>query len=164
MVSDQTRNDIWQELLDSDRLVRYYEALANHYQRKHSLTLLLLGMGAASSFAAILDLFPDVVQLIASALVGIVAVWMFIADYAKKAAVAHDIGFQCRRLDVGWKELWAAVERIDEAEARRRLGDLSNQMNIATRRSSDAGIVDNRRLNKKSKALAFKTVQERYAT
>lgn len=164
MVSDQTRNDIWQELLDSDRLVRYYEALANHYQRKHSLTLLLLGMGAASSFAAILDLFPDVVQLIASALVGIVAVWMFIADYAKKAAVAHDIGFQCRRLDVGWKELWAAVERIDEAEARRRLGDLSNQMNIATRRSSDAGIVDNRRLNKKSKALAFKTVQQRYAT
>lgn len=164
MVSDQTRNDIWQELLDSDRLVRYYEALANHYQRKHSLTLLLLGMGAASSFAAILDLFPDVVQLIASALVGIVAVWMFIADYAKKAAVAHDIGFQCRRLDVGWKELWAAVERIDEAEARRRLGDLSNQINIATRRSSDAGIVDNRRLNKKSEALAFKTVQQRYAT
>lgn len=164
MVSDQTRNDIWQELLDSDRLVRYYEALANHYQRKHSLTLLLLGMGAASSFAAILDLFLDIVQLIASALVGIVAVWMFIADYAKKAAVAHDIGFQCRRLDVDWKELWAAVERIDEAEARRRLGDLSNQINIATRRSSDAGIVDNRRLNKKSKALAFKTVQQRYAT
>ena len=164
MVSDQTRNDIWQELLDSDRLVRYYEALANHYQRKHSLTLLLLGMGAASSFAAILDLFPDIVQLIASALVGIVAVWMFIADYAKKAAVAHDIGFQCRRLDVGWKELWAAVERIDEAEARRRLGDLSNQINIATRRSSDAGIVDNRRLNEKSEALAVKTVQQRYAT
>lgn len=164
MVSDQTRNDIWQELLDSDRLVRCYEALANHYQRKHSLTLLLLGMGVASSFAAILDLFSGVVQLIASALVGIVAVWMFIADYAKKAAVAHGIGFQCRRLDVGWKELWAAVERIDEAEARRRLGDLSKQMNIATQRSGDAGIVDNRRLNEKSEALAFKTVRERYAT
>ena len=163
MVSDQTRNDIWQELLDSDRLVRYYEALANRYQRLHSLTLLLLGVSAASSFAAILDLFPDVVQLFASALVGITAVWMFIADYAKKAAVAHVISFQCRRLDLDWKDLWAAVESIDEAEARRRLGDLSNQMNIATQRSSDAGIVDNRRLNEECEALAFKTVQERYA-
>ena len=34
--------DIWQDLLDSDRLVRYYEALASHYRRKHSFTLLLL--------------------------------------------------------------------------------------------------------------------------
>lgn len=163
MVSDQTRNDVWQELLDSDRLVRYYEALADHYQRKHLFTLRLLGVGAASSFAAFLDLFPGVVQLVASVLIGIVAVWMFIADYAKKAAVAHDIGFQCRRLDVQWKDLWADVERIDEAEARQRLIDLSNQMNIATQRSGDAGIVDNRRLNEKSEALAFKTVQERYA-
>ena len=163
MVSDQTRNDVWQELLDSDRLVRYYEALANQYQRKHLLTLLLLGVGAASSFAAFLNLFPEVIQLVASALVGIVAVWMFIADYAKKAAVAHDIGFQCRRLDVQWKDLWAAVERIDEEEARQRLSELSNQMNIATQRSGDAGLVDNRRLNEKSEALAFKTVQERYA-
>lgn len=164
MVSEQTRSDIWQELLDSDRLVRYYEALANHYQRKHSCTLLLLGVGAASSFAAILDLFPNFVQLGASALVGIVAVWMFIADYAKKAAVAHDISFQCRRLDVQWKDLWAAVERIDEPEARQRLGDLANQMNSATQKSGDAGIVDNRRLNEKSEALAFKTVQARYAS
>lgn len=163
MVSDQTRNDVWQELLDSDRLVRYYEALADHYQRKHLFTLLLLGVGAASSFAAFLDLFPGVVQLVASVLIGIVAVWMFIADYAKKAAIAHDIGFQCRRLDVQWRDLWADVERIDEAEARQRLIDLSNQMNIATQRSDDAGIVDNRRLNEKSEALAFKTVRERYA-
>ena len=163
MASDQTRNDVWQELLDSDRLVRYYEALADHYQRKHLFTLLLLGVGAASAFAAFLDLFPGVVQLVASVLIGIVAVWMFIADYAKKAAIAHDIGFQCRRLDVQWRDLWADVERIDEAEARQRLGDLSNQMNIATQRSGDAGIVDNRQLNEKSEALAFKTVQERYA-
>ena len=163
MVSDETRNDIWQELLDSDRLVRYYEAVANHYQRKHLLTLLLLGVGAAGSFAAILDLFPDVVQLVANALVGIVAVWMFTADYAKKAAIAHDIGFQCRRLDILWKKLWADVERIDESDARQRLGDLADQMNTTTQRSGGAGIVDNRRLNEKSEALAFKTMQERYA-
>ena len=33
-----------------------------------------------------------------------------------------------------------------------------------TQRSGDAGIVDNRRLNEKSEAVAFKTVRERYAT
>jgi len=29
VVSDQTRDDIWQEMLDSDRLARYYEAVAD---------------------------------------------------------------------------------------------------------------------------------------
>ena len=164
MVSDQTRNDIWQDLLDSDRLVRYYEALANHYRRKHSFTLLLLAAGAASPVAAVLNLFPDIVQLIANALVGLVAAWVFIADYAKRAAIAHTISLQCNHLDVEYKTLWTGVEHLDEAEARQRLSVLAHKMNDTTQRSGDAGIVDNRRLNEKSEAVAFKTVRERYAT
>ena len=42
MATDQTREAIWQELLDSARLVRYYEALANRYRTRHQLTLFLL--------------------------------------------------------------------------------------------------------------------------
>ena len=163
MVSDQTRNEIWQELLDSDRLVRYYTAVANHYRRMHAFTLLLLAFGAASSFAAVLDVLPSAVQLIASALVGLVAAWVFIADYAKKAAVAHMIRFQCGRLDTLWRNLWLEVEDIEEGAARERLVALAKEMNEVTSRSGDAGIVDNRRLNEKSEAEAFNTVSERYA-
>ena len=162
MVSDQTRNDIWQELLDSDRLVRYYAAVANHYRRLHLFTLLLLAFGAASSFAAVLGVLPSV-QLIASALVGLVVAWVLIADYAKKAAVVHTISFQCSRLDVQWQSLWREVEHIEEEAARQRLVELANQMNDVTSRSGDAGIVENRRLNEKSEAVAFQTVNERYA-
>ena len=163
MVSDQTRNDIWQELLDSDRLVRYYTAVANRYRRLHSYTLWLLMFGAASSFAAVLAVLPNDVQLIANAVVGLAAAWVLVADYAKKAAVAHTISFQCSRLDVQWQDLWREVEHIEEEAARQRLVDLANQMNDVTSRSGDAGIVDNRRLNEKSEAVAFQTVNERYA-
>lgn len=167
VVSDQTRNDIWQELLDSDRLVRYYEAVANHYRRRHAFTLLLLGFGAASSFAAVFDILPGTVQSIAepvaNAFVGLVAVWVFIADYARKSAIAHTIGTQCNRLDIRWRELWADVERLEEDAARARLVALANEMAEVTQRSGDAGIAGNRRLNKRSEAAAFKTVSERYA-
>ena len=150
MVDDETRNDLRQELLDSDRLVGHYQMVASRYQRKHLLTLLLLGLGASLSFAAVLDLLPDVIHLVANALVGAVAVWICAADYAKKAAVAHDIGFQCRRLDIRWKRLWADIERIDESDARQRLGELVDQTNIAKQRSGDAGI-DNRRVNERAR-------------
>ena len=163
MVSDQTRNDIWQELLDSDRLVRYYTAVANRYRRLNACTLWLLVFGAASSFAAVLAVLPNNVQLIANAVVGLAAAWALVADYAKKAAVAHTISSQCNRLDVQWQSLWREVEHIEEEAARQRLVDLANQMNDVTSRSGDAGIVDNRRLNEKSEAVAFQTVNERYA-
>ena len=84
-------------------------------------------------------------------------------DYAKKAAVAHTISFQCDRLDAQWRHLWREVEDIEEGAARERLVDLANQINEVTSRSGDAGIVDNRRLNEKSEEIAFKTVNERYA-
>ena len=163
MVSDQTRREIWQELLDSDRLVRYYAALANRYRRLHASTLLLLAFGAASSFAAVLDVLPSDVQLIANALVGLVAAWVFIADYSKKAAVAHIINSQCLRLDTQWRHLWVEVEHIEEEAARERLVALTNKMKEVVSWSGEAGIVDNSRLNKKSQADAFKTVSERHA-
>ena len=166
VVSDQTRDDIWQEMLDSDRLARYYEAVANHYRRKHALSLLLLGFGAASSFATVFDVLPPDYQsdaeTIANAFVGLVAVWVFLADYAKKSAVAYAIGTQCNRLDIRYRELWADVDKLEEDAARKRLVALAEEMVDVTQRSGDAGIVDNRRLNEKSEAAAFKTVSERY--
>ena len=167
MVSDQLRNDIWQELLDANRLVRYYEALANHYRRKHLATLLLLPVGAASSVAALYELIPqrEVVQVVANAVVGIMAFWVLFADYAKKAEVANSISIRCSRLDFEWRSLWSAVEKeeLDEAEAHSRSSALAKEMIDVTQRSGDAGIVDSRRLNVKSEAAAFKTVGERYA-
>lgn len=166
MVSDQLRNDIWQELLDSNRLVRYYEALANHYRRKHLATLLFLAAAAASSVAAVYELIPqrDVVQVVANAIVGVTAAWVLFADYAKKAEVANSISIRCSRLDFEWRNLWTAVEEgvADEAEARSRSAALAKEMIDATRRSGDAGIVDSRRLNEKSEAAAFKAVGETY--
>ena len=166
MISDQLRNDIWQELLDSDRFVRYYEALANHDRRKHLMTLLFLAAGAASSVAAVFELVPehDVVRIVANAVVGVMALWVFFADYAKKAEVANSISTRFSRLDIEWRSLWTAVEEeIEKAEAHSRYLALAKERLDATQRSGDAGIVDSRRLNEKSEVAAFKTVSERYA-
>ena len=67
------------------RLVRYYESLADRHRRKHFWIRLVLLAAAASGIAALLDLFPEVVQIVAGGLVALCVVWDFVSDYAKKS-------------------------------------------------------------------------------
>ena len=84
MVTEQTRNAVWQELLDVARLVRYYEALSDRHRRNHIIVRFLLLVAAASGIAALLDQLPAIAQLIAGGLIAVLVVWDFVSDYAKK--------------------------------------------------------------------------------
>ena len=99
MVSERTRNEVWRELLDAARLTRYYEALADRHRPNHTLTRLFLLATAASGIAALLDVLPDVVRLVAGGLIAFVVAWDFVADYAKKAAILHAISLGCSTLE-----------------------------------------------------------------
>lgn len=59
MTTSQTRNAVWQELLDTARLVRYYEALSNRYRRYHWAVRFVLLLSASSGIVALLDLLPE---------------------------------------------------------------------------------------------------------
>ena len=100
MVTEQTRNYVWQELLDAARLVRYYEALSDRHRRNHSRVRFLLLAAATGSIAALLDLIPESTQLFTSAWVALLVAWDFVSDYAKKAAVLHTISLECSALEI----------------------------------------------------------------
>ena len=163
MVSQETRNDVWQEILDSARMIRYYEALAARYHRKHVWTMCVLIGSGASAFVAFLDVLPEVIQLIATATIGVLAAWVLLTGYEKKAAIAHSISHRCRQLDVDLRELWANLRELDDAEARKKLNVVAKEINNETSRSVDAGITENRKLNETITETAYKTVKERYA-
>ena len=111
MATEQTRNAVWQELLDVARLVRYYEVLSDRHRRNHSIVRFLLLAAAASGIAALLDVLPASVQLIAGGLVALLVVWDFIADYAKKATVLHALSLECSALEIEWRELHTGLWR-----------------------------------------------------
>ena len=60
MVSEQTRNDIWQGLLDAARLDRYYEALAERYRQRHLALRILLLLAAIGGMVSLLEVLPRV--------------------------------------------------------------------------------------------------------
>ena len=95
MGSDQTRNTVWQNILDVARLVRYYETLADRHRFRHWMIRFLMLAAAAGGVAALLELLPSIAQLVAGGLIALLVVWDSISDYAKKAAVLHAISLEC---------------------------------------------------------------------
>lgn len=165
MVSEQTRNDVWQELLDVARLVRYYEALADRHRRIHMIVRFLLLAAAVSGIAALLDLLPAAAQLVAGGLLALLVVWDFVSNYAKKAAVLHAISLDCSLLDVEWRELWADVNNghVSDAEARDKNYRLARRISEVTGWAGQADIGEDPRLNEECAKVAYKVMADRYA-
>ena len=165
MVSDQTRNDVWQDLLDVTRLARYYGALSDRHRRNHSAIRFLLLAAAAGGIAALLNLLPAIAQLIAGGLIALVVAWDFVSDYAKKAAVLHTISVECDRLQNEWRELWneANNPEASDAEVREQNIQLAQRISYVTGRAGDANIRENRKLNEECAKAAYKVMTDQYA-
>ena len=167
VITEQTQNDVWQDLLDVARLVRYYEALADRHQRNHSLLRFLLLVPAAGSIGTLLELLPAFTQHIAAGLVALLVAWDFISDYGKKTAVLHAISHECRALEIEWRELWAAVydsgADANEAEARRKNQHLAQKLSEVTGWADQANIRKNKKLNEECEELTYKVMRARHA-
>lgn len=169
MVSAQTRNDVWQELLDVARLVLYYEALAHRHRRNHMIVRFLLLAAAAGAIAALLDLLPaaaqPVAQLVAGGLVALLVAWDFVSNYARKAAVLQAISLECSLLEVEWRELWADVNdgHVSDAEARDKNYRLARRISEVTGWAGQADIGEDSKLNEECAKVAYNAMADRYA-
>ena len=169
MVSDRTRQEVWQELLDIDRTCRYYEAVHSSATQWHFFIRIATLLLIAGSITAILDLLPwfnSIITAIVAVLVTGLTVWDAVSGYPKKAAIAQAIHFQCSKLRVELRDLWLSVddETVDEAEIRQQVRYLAR---TSKETENWAGFVDidtNQKLNKKTTKAAYDTIADRYIT
>ena len=125
MVTDATRNGVWQEMLDAARLVRYYGRLADRYQRRHfcvRVALLTFGLVGAST---VTDVLPEYrwlgeAQAAAGLVIAVLVAWDMLAGYATKGAVLDSIRRECTELETELRELWGEVQadELGDKEAR----------------------------------------------
>lgn len=164
-ISDQMRQAVWQNLLDVARHVRYYEVLSDRYRFKHSLIQFLLLASAFSGIAALLELLPEIVQLVAGGLIAFLVAWDFIAGYPRKAAVLHTINYECHALEIEWSELWSAINSTDisDSEARELNRQLEEKSLSVTGWAGQADIRVDQKLNEKCAEVAYKVIAEQYA-
>ena len=166
MVSDTTRNAVWQELLDAARLVRYYSSLADRHRRKQRIMQILLMAAAISGIAALLDPLPAFMAQIAVAAIAILVTWDFFGDYARKAAVLHVICIECNRIESQWQTLWLEIDRpdLEDTDALRQCETLGRRLNEITGQAGLVGVAVDAQLNKTCAEDTYKVMQERYAT
>ena len=165
MVSDEIRNEIWQDFLDVTRLVRYYGALSDRYKRNYNIVRVLLFAAATSGIAAFLDALPPIAQLISGVGIALIIAWDFVSDYRRKAAVLHAIRLQCGELENEWRALWRSVDdgTIANEEATKKNRQLLQRITSLIGNAGYADIREDHKLNETQAADAYKFMEERYA-
>lgn len=169
VVTENTRNSVWQSMLDVNRLVRYYEAISDQYRLANTIIRFIVFFGGTAGFISFLSLAPEnfksLVQGIFSAVVAAAVAWDFLADYAKKAVVLQQISMECSKLQNDWQELWDSIEAFDieEEEARKRNAQLAHKIVDVTGRAGECGVRENPKINEKCADDTYKVMVERYA-
>lgn len=116
--TDDTVRLIWEEVVDSDRMCRYYGYLSQRLSRVSQL-LAIGTVGAASgSVLTLLSQFPEWVPAAAAAAAALASLALVIGRYQDKAARSADIRRKLGEVGTEWKELWSDVYARDDAELR----------------------------------------------
>ena len=164
MVSQRTRNAVWQSYLDVSRLGLYYEELANRYRRYYVVLRVALLLSVIGSVASP---FTPLSHPAATTFLVIATVVLVAADYAldlaKKSVVLHQINVQVGRLENEWKMLWIRVDDADSADSNIRLDNfrLEERLMEATRRCGEEGIATNYKLDRKCMEMAYDVIEEK---
>lgn len=165
MVSNATRNAVWQSYLDVVRLNYYYEALSDRYQRLY--LLIRFGM-LFFVIATVASPFISVPQPATSIMLVIITAFIvaldYVGDFARKAALLHGIAGHVRRLRSEWELLWLSIDNTDtENEAtQRRNAELQRLLMDAAERAGEAGITINNKLNQECMEKAYAIVEDRH--
>lgn len=164
MASEQIRNEIWQERLDAERLVRYYEVLAERHRLRHLWIRIILLLAAIGGAVSLLKVIPQIFQLIAGLSVIVLVAVDFAFNGARKSAVLNLIQIECRALGNEWESLWIGPEQISDDDARRENERLARRLSEVTGWAGHAEVGEDQKLNVKCEELAYNVMRERYAS
>lgn len=157
------RKQIWQGLLSTERLARYFTQLHRQYYRRHMFYNVVLTASSTSlvgGFAFQLD-WP-IVQTTLSATIGIIAIIYLAQNPSKQVASLHVINTQMNRYCREYNDLWLQYElyKIDDDEALNR----SNRVVKITEKIADQfDLPPNEKLNQKAAQEAYEFVLSRYS-
>ena len=111
--SEETRRLVWDELVDSDRMCRYYGYLTLRFRKLDQLLQFVAVLAALSGLSGVLFRVQWIALpcLIVSASAFAIAT---ILNYSGKALQSNEIFRQLGRLNVDWELLWNNVSTKDD--------------------------------------------------
>lgn len=158
------RDEIWDQMIEAECLVRYYDALTQRYRVYHKILRAVILLSSMTAIGALLEQFPPNVYLVIGALLAVAVVWDMLADYSAKSALLSVICMECIGLLNEWRTLWEDVnqEEINESSLRQRTRELAKRLTDVTSRAIPANIAGNKSLYEKEAEAAYQVVKDRY--
>ena len=120
-VSEHLKEEVWQNLYDANRLVRYYAAVSKKYQNWHIGTRIVLYVFATSGIATLVEAIPPVAGLVLGGVLAVTLTVDLVFDFGKKATVSASISVQCAHLRDEWENLWNEVRNETQLSEMRNL-------------------------------------------
>lgn len=154
---------IWEELVETDRMCRYYAYLAERLDRQGAL--LQIGSVAAASGAVVslMSHFPGWAAATAAAGAAVAGAMVIVRRYPEKAARSAELFRALGRERIAWERLWGEVEEREEAELRVEWEALSQRL-VAIVERAPLELPLSRSLARRSERESDKYWTERYAS
>ena len=111
--SDETRRLVWDELVDSDRMCRYYGYLTLRFRKLDQLLQFIAVFAAFSCFSGVL-LRLHWMTFACLAVAASAITISTIRNYSEKALRSNEIFRQLGQLNVEWELLWNNVRTKDD--------------------------------------------------
>ena len=165
-ISSGLRLEVWNQLVDAERLVRYYGRLSDHYNRLNVYLRVFIFVDSTTGIVALLGVLPAWVAIGASAAWAVAIVLDLKWDLEKKAAMAAVTYWHCGKLLDQWRDLWLRVN-VYEFEAEEgimeRFAVLRDSQTEWTYLAAFRDIAINDRINKKATKEAYEVLETYYA-
>lgn len=149
MVTDTIRTSIWDNMVEADRIAKYYGCVRSRYSFQHTSVRLLLALSGGLTALSIIFQWEWAAMPISSglAVVGLV-ILDFMADRQGKAKEVHLAQISLDRIVSSYRTLWLQVEdsTIDSQQARTEIDRLESEVD----RITALDLPDIRRLIEKS--------------
>ena len=161
MAREHVRRAAWIGLLDSERLTRYYAALAVRLERRRLRWTAFVVIGSTAAVASLMAESPD--TFLTLLLVAIVAanIWTSCFDHSRHSVIASVASDNCAKLKTEWKNLWLKIDDVDEDEALRTIADLEERLTEATDRVPQ-WLADSEEINEKCTEDADKAIEHEF--
>ena len=189
MISDEVRNYVWQDMLDTSRCIRYYNDLRNKLLKQDSrirnVTFFaglfsIIGVVATTtsgtpfllnvsdSIETVLKSTIALISLIGVVVCAVLSEWRSRKDFKYKAKIAAFIGINLGSLDVEYSQLWGELNlddnSLNNSDVLAQRDRLLQKLTEITKIGMEERLVDDGKLNEQSAKDAYLELESRYAT
>ena len=163
MVSERTRNELWNHVYDIERLCRYYEAIRDKRNRDVVIAQAFVLVIAAGVLIHAMSSIPMPWLGLALCLdfTAITVLLGNVRGSARESASARIVYEQLTMLRIDLHNLWLLVddESADEADIRLIMDELARKVEVTT---LQADLRVDKKLNKRTSAEAKQVLEGRY--